>query len=148
MADKRVNQVLEHPVEAKLQKARVARLATVDAKGRPHVIPVCFAYSGCVFYTAVDLKPKRGPLNRLARVLNIQANPNVALLIDEYREDWERLWYILIRGTAQLLYEGKEHEEAQNLLKQKYLHYRAGLLPEQGAVIRIVPRRIMCWGKL
>ncbi|MBI3990431.1 MAG: TIGR03668 family PPOX class F420-dependent oxidoreductase [candidate division NC10 bacterium] len=136
------------PVQAKLLEARVARLATADAEGRPHLVPVCYAYDGRSFYTALDRKPKRGAPEQLARVRHIQANPNVALLIDEYHEDWEKLWYILIRGTATLLSEGEEHKEAHRLLKEKYPQYRAGLLPEGALLIRIVPTRIIAWGKL
>ena len=71
-------------VEKILRGARVARLATVDAKSRPHIVPVCFAYDGMFFYSAIDEKPKRVPRERLARLQNIRATPRVALLIDEY----------------------------------------------------------------
>lgn len=133
----------------KLQEARVARLATADVEGRPHLVPVCYAYNGHSFYTALDRKPKRGAPEQLARVQNILANPNVALLIDEYHEDWEKLWYILIRGTAEVLSEGTEHTEALSLLKEKYAQYRTGgFLGDEARVIRIVPTRIVTWGKL
>ena len=138
----------DHTLRARLKEARVARLATADAKGHPHLIPVCFVYDGRCFYTPLDLKPKRIRPERLARVRNVRANPNVALLVDEYREDWESLWYILIRGTAALLDEGKEHREAHRLLKTKYPQYAAGLLPEGAPLIRIVPTRIVSWGNL
>jgi PPOX class probable F420-dependent enzyme len=91
-------QKISGAVQKMLQEARVARLATLDAKSRPHIVPVCFAYDGKLFYTAVDQKPKRVPRERLARLRNIRAVPRVALLIDEYDEDWTQLWYILIRG--------------------------------------------------
>jgi len=137
------------PVQVKLQEARVARLATADVEGRPHLVPVCYAYNGHSFYTALDRKPKRGAPEKLARVQNILANPNVSLLIDEYHEDWEKLWYILIRGTAEVLSEGTEHTEALRLLREKYAQYRTGgLLPDGARIIRIVPTRIVTWGKL
>ena len=87
---------------------------------------------------------------RLARTRHIQTNPNVALLFDEYEEDWEKLWYILVRGTAELL-SAKELEEqakARRLLKAKYPNYAAGLLPDGALIIRILPTRITSWGKL
>lgn len=133
-------------LKEKLQQARVARLATVDESGRPHLVPVCFVYDGRCFYTPLDLKPKRMPPERLARVRNICANPNVALLIDEYREDWGSLWYVLVRGTAALLGPGPEHAEAQRLLKEKYPPYAGGLLPENLPLIRITPAKIVSWG--
>ena len=135
-------------VQAKLKQARVARLATTDREGRPHIVPVCFAYDGQAFYTALDAKPKRVAPERLARVRHIRENPSVALLVDEYREDWKRLWYVLVRGRATLLLKsgGKERAKAQRLLKAKYRQYRAGLLPAGALLIRILPTRVISWG--
>ena len=128
----------------------MARLATVDAKGRPHLVPVCFAYDGKIFYTAVDQKPKRVPPERLVRVRNILAVPSVALLIDKYDEDWSQLWYILIRGTARLIPKAarQEHASAIRKLKAKYGQYAQGMLADDAPVIRITPQRIIPWGKI
>ncbi len=134
--------------QAKIRDARVARLATADASGRPHLIPVCFVYNGRSFYTPLDRKPKRTPPERLARVRNILSNPNVALLIDEYREEWERLWYVLVRGRAALVAPGPEHAQALRLLKKKYPQYQTGLLAENAVLIRITPAKIVSWGKV
>ena len=86
-----------------MDEARVARLATVDRHGRPHIVPICFAMSddGDTLYTAVDEKPKR--TRRLKRLDNIEANPQVEVLIDRYEEDWSKLWWVRLRGTAQPL---------------------------------------------
>ena len=139
----------DNTIQAKLKEARVARLATTDEEGHPHIIPVCFVYDGRAFYTALDAKPKRVRPERLARVRHIQAQPSVALLVDEYREDWEQLWYIQVRGTAELLSDsaGEEQAKARRLLKAKYPQYEAGLLPDRALLIRIRPDRIISWGK-
>lgn len=133
---------------AKLQKARVGRLATVDEKARPHLIPICYVFDGGVFYTAVDAKPKRVEGKQLVRVRNIQANPQVALLVDEYDEDWGRLWYILVRGTATVLDNSGEKQKAMRLLKEKYAQYRTSLLPKDALIIRVRPQQMTGWGKL
>ena len=104
-------------VQKILKKARVARLATLDDKNRPHIVPICFAYDGARFYTAVDQKPKRVTPERLVRLQNIRAVPRVALLIDEYAEDWTRLWYILIRGKAKLIPKSAHEEHASAIRK-------------------------------
>ena len=119
-------------------------------EGHPHIIPVCYVYDGQAFYTALDAKPKLVAPERLARVRHIQAQPTVALLIDEYQEDWRQLWYVLIRGTAALLSETDRGEQAKarRLLKAKYPSYDAGLLPDGTLIIRILPTRITSWGKL
>jgi PPOX class probable F420-dependent enzyme len=133
-----------------LKKARVARLATLDARSRPHIVPVCFVYDGKLFYTAIDQKPKRVARERLARLRNIQATPRVALLIDKYDEDWTQLWYILVRGNAKLIPESldKEHARALRKLKAKYPQYAQGMLADDAPIIRITPVRTTSWGKI
>src|SRR5205807_5462388 len=127
-----------------LAEARVGRLATADAKGRPHVIPVCFAFDGRHLYTAIDEKPKRAAPRRLRRVRNIEANPEVALVVDHYEEDWGRLRYVLVSGTARVIAEGREQARAIALLREKYPQYR-GMRLEGRPVIEISPRRVAAW---
>lgn len=136
-------------IRARLKHARVARLATLDASRRPHVVPVCFHYDGSHFYTALDKKPKRLAPEKLARVRHIAAAPQVALLIDEYDEDWTRLWFVLVRGTARLISQSASRERTRVIrhLKEKYPQYAAGMLSDDAPVIRITPQRITFWGK-
>ena len=137
----------ENAIADRLRHARVARLATCDPEARPHAVPVCFAYDGQTFYTPVDRKPKRAGVEKLARVRNIERNPEVALLVDEYQEDWGRLWYILVRGRAGILYTGPEHARALEHLRHKYAQYASiQLLPADAPVIRITPDKIISWG--
>jgi PPOX class probable F420-dependent enzyme len=128
-----------------LATARIGHLATADETGAPHVIPVCFALEGEVIYSVLDQKPKRISLTRLRRVRNILANPQVALVVDHYEEAWDRLWYILIRGRAELLLEGEELVEAIALLRQKYGQYQAMDI-EDNPVIKIVIEGTVAWG--
>jgi PPOX class probable F420-dependent enzyme len=133
-----------------LTQARVARLATLDDKGRPHIVPICFAYDGRFFYTAIDQKPKRVIPERLTRLRNIRAVPRVALLIDEYAEDWTQLWYILIRGKAKLIPKSADQERATAIrrLRAKYPQYHRGMLADDAPIIRITPERTTSWGKI
>ncbi len=123
-------------------RQRVARLATADAEGRPHVIPVCFVYVDGAFYTAIDEKPKRSA--RLKRLRNIEATPRAALLFDEYAEDWSRLAWVLVQGVAELVSEGGEQERAVAALREKYRQYRSMTLA--GPLIRVRPERTASWG--
>ena len=143
-------QKISGAVQKILKKARVARLATLDEKNRPHIVPICFAYEGTLFYTAVDQKPKRVTPERLARLRNIRAEPHVALLIDEYDEDWTELWYVLVRGKAQLIPKSmqKEHAWAIRKLRAKYPQYARGMLADDAPIIRITPERTTFWGKM
>ena len=113
--------------------ARVARLATIDPEGRPHVVPICFVLDGDTVFSAVDEKPKRS--RELQRLRNIHAHPRVALLVDEWHEDWSRLWWVRLRGDARVVDDAAERERALDLLAEKYEQYRRD--PPQGAVIAV-----------
>ncbi len=129
---------------ARLADAPVGHLATADTAGRPHVIPVCFAFDGEHIYSVLDAKPKRGSLTGLRRVRNILANPRVSLVIDHYEEDWSKLWYLLIQGHADLLDDGDEPAAAITLLREKYKQYQQMAL-DGNPVIRITPERLTGW---
>ncbi len=102
--------------------APVGRLATLDREGRLHLVPLCFALDGDTLYSAVDEKPKRS--RRLQRLENVRANPDVAVLVDHYEDDWSRLWWVRLRGRARVVDGGREHERALVLLERKYAQYR------------------------
>ena len=103
--------------------ARVARLATIDPDGRPHLVPIVFVLDGETLYTAVDAKPKRS--RRLRRIENARDRPDVVVLVDHYEDDWTRLWWVRVRGRARVLVSGEEAERALRLLSVKYEQYRS-----------------------
>jgi PPOX class probable F420-dependent enzyme len=102
--------------------ARVARLGTLDPDGAIHLVPIVFALEGDTLYSAVDEKPKRS--RRLRRVENARRRPDVTLLVDEYDDDWRRLWWVRLRGRARVLEAGEEAQRALRLLTEKYEQYR------------------------
>ena len=127
-----------------LARARVGRLATVDAAGQPMVVPVCFALVGERLYWAVDAKPKQ--TRNLRRLRNIAENPRVSLVVDEWDEDWRRLRWVIVEGRADVLTSGSEFTRAIDLLCEKYPQYRAmNLSREEGALVKIAPERILQW---
>jgi PPOX class probable F420-dependent enzyme len=123
----------EDEMRERVAAARVGRLATVDAEGRPHLVPICFALEGETLYSAVDEKPKRS--RRLKRLANIRANPRVSVIADRWDEDWSRLWWVRVDGRAEVLEDGPEVERARALLAAKYEQYRAE--PPRGPVIAV-----------
>jgi PPOX class probable F420-dependent enzyme len=125
----------------RVRNARVGRLATVSPDGRPHLVPLCFALDCDVLYSAVDEKPKRS--KRLKRLENIQNHPHVAVIVDHYEEDWTRLWWVRLEGTARVLEDGPEREHGLELLRSKYEQYR--LEPPTGAVIAVRVERWRGW---
>jgi PPOX class probable F420-dependent enzyme len=129
-----------------LEVSRVGHLATADAKGAPHLVPVCYAVDGMSAYIAVDEKPKRTDIP-LKRLRNIQQNPAVALTVDRWDEDWSRLAWIMLRGNAEILDSGAEHDAAQDRLRGRYPQYRAmDIAPLPVIAIRIA--RVLGWGDL
>lgn len=112
------------PDEARARFAAepVARLATVDLHGSPHIVPVTFAIDGNRVVSAVDGKPKRN--GRLRRLENIAANPRVSLLVDHYHEDWRRLWWVRADGTARIVDGGPELTRVFDLLRERFAQYR------------------------
>src|SRR5919201_3412276 len=91
---------ITHVIEEFIERARVARLATVDYTSKPHLVPVVFVFDGNHFFIPIDQKRKTVKPQRLKRIKNIQDNPNVALLIDKYSEDWTKLAFVMIQGKA------------------------------------------------
>jgi PPOX class probable F420-dependent enzyme len=134
-------------LESLLHAHRVGHLATADAAGAPHIVPVCFVYDGQAVYSAIDHKPKRLTGYRMKRVRNIVENPQVAFLVHHYDEDWRQLSYVLVRGTASILEGGTEYQRALSLLEARYVQYQERRLTDNaGLVIKIVPITIGRWG--
>jgi PPOX class probable F420-dependent enzyme len=130
-----------------LDSHRVARFATADVGGQPHVVPICYAVSSDTAYFTIDQKPKRSTDKPLKRIRNLQQNPHVAFVVDRYDEDWARLGWVMVQGEAALLDSGKEHAKAQRLLKARYPQLdgmQIGDLP----VVAIRIKRVVSWGSL
>jgi PPOX class probable F420-dependent enzyme len=136
--------VLTHGDELLLEASRVGHLATVDELSRPHVVPVCYAWSEGALYTPVDEKPKRGDPGGLRRLRNIAANPAVCLTVDRYDEDWSRLAWLQVRGRAALVDDPAERARAFAALRARYRQYR-GMALEARPLIRITPTRVVGW---
>ena len=131
-----------------LAAQRAGRLATATSSGAPHVVPVCYACDGARLYIALDAKPKRVAPARLKRIRNIAENPQVALVVDRYSDNWDELAYLLIEGSASLLPPGQPaHRQAIALLRARYVQYLAMPI-EQQPVVAIEPAHIVAWGAL
>ena len=123
--------------------ARVARLATVGADGWPHLVPIAFACTGDVVWTAVDDKPKR--TRALRRLDNVRANPRVALLADRYEDDWSMLWWVRADGAARIV-EAADAPAALEALAARYVQYAAA--PPPGPLLEITVERWSGWSAL
>lgn len=130
-----------------LRTARTAHLATSDKSSQPHVIPICFVFDGKHFFSPIDEKPKRTAPTKLKRLKNISENPNVALVIDRYDEDWRKLAYVLVFGRARVIHRGIAHRQAVRRLRRKYPQYRRMAIHERPLIV-ITPRRVLGWGAI
>jgi PPOX class probable F420-dependent enzyme len=134
-----------------IHKARVAGLATVDLECMPHLVPVVFVFDNDCYFIPIDEKTKRARPENLKRVRNIKENPNVALLIDEYNEDWTKLYFILIHGKASIIGGKKKLDQnemsflkkAHKSLRNKYPQYKKIGVGEH--VIMIMPQKVIAW---
>ena len=129
-----------------LDDSRVGHLATADRTGVPHVIPVCYAVTERTVYITIDEKPKRRDVP-LKRVRNILENPRFSFVVDRWDEDWNRLGWVMLRGAAEILDSGPEHDRAQALLRERYPQYRAMAL-EDLPVLALRITTAASWGNL
>jgi PPOX class probable F420-dependent enzyme len=140
---------ISEPVRRFILSHQVARLATADKDGQPHVIPFCYAFDGERFYFVVDEKPKRQTGKPLKRVRNILQNPRVALVIDDYADNWTQLAYVLVSGKAALVENEEEYVRALKLLRERYPQYRQmDLTFARNPMVRITPTKVHAWGKV
>ena len=145
-----------------INRARVARLSTIDYEKKiPHIVPVVFAFDGRHYFIPLDEKRKKGPVEKLKRVKNIQHCPNVALLIDEYNEDWSKLVSVMIQGKAYLIGEKDVEENGEccecdndnnkipilkqghKFLYQKYAQYQKVGIGHHCIIVK--PQKIIFW---
>ncbi|HWG00771.1 MAG TPA: TIGR03668 family PPOX class F420-dependent oxidoreductase [Trebonia sp.] len=149
----------EQAARDRFAAARVARLATADHDGRPHLVPVTFALDsrgprdslgprdsrgpggGDSIYIAIDHKPKT--TTNLRRLSNIRENPRVTLLADHYDEDWRQLWWVRVDGLARVIEETSQREHPLEVLARKYPQYRENR--PAGPVIVINAERFTGW---
>jgi PPOX class probable F420-dependent enzyme len=138
--------IIPSDVEEFIERARVARLATIDSEFKPHLVPVVFVFHGNSFVIPIDEKRKTAKPEKLKRIRNIKDNPNVALLIDNYSEDWTRLTFVTIQGKASVARKTEQYihlREAYKKLMTKYPQYQKVGVGE--TCIIIAPDKIVSW---
>jgi PPOX class probable F420-dependent enzyme len=131
-------------MQRRLEAAQVGHLGTTTSDGAPHVVAVCFALLGEAIYSAVDHKPKHS--TRLRRIANIEATGRACLLIDEYHDDWTRLWWVRVDGPAWIVRDPAESQRALAALAAKYPQYAER--PPTGPTIAINIGRWKGWSAL
>jgi PPOX class probable F420-dependent enzyme len=140
--------MLDEQARRFVDRQRVAHLATADAAGLPHAVPICFALTGDTLYVAIDEKPKSGDLMGLRRLRNIAANPRVSIVADVYDDaDWSKLGFVLLKARARILVDGEEHRRAVELLRVKYAQYRLMALHERPMIAADIDG-VTVWGRL
>jgi len=137
---------LSDAARAFLDDHAVGHLATADAAGAPHVVPVCYARIDDALYFVADDKPKRGGPRALKRLANIAANPRVALVVDDYDDAWRHLAFLLVHADAAPVDDPEEYAAAVAALHARYAPYRAMTLAlATHPMVRLRPRRCHFW---
>ncbi len=132
----------EAEARERFASSRVARLASADATGRPHIVPIVFALAEDTIYSAIDAKPKR--TTRLRRMANVRENPRLSALSDHYEEDWGKLWWVRADGHGRVLEDtAPEARRATELLGRRYPQQRV-----IGEVLAIEVERWSGWSAL
>jgi len=142
--DRRGMDELTDSLRRRLNAVRVARLATLSEAG-PALVPICFVLLDTTVYHVLDAKPKRVDPASLRRVRNLQRDPRAAVIVDHYEEDWDRLWFVSLEGSARILSRGSESARALTALKRKYPQYRRMALPEPALVIALDVGAVRRW---
>ena len=137
--------VIRDPEARFILGRKIGRLGTLDSLPEPHVMPICFALDRDMIYTPIDEKPKR--TTTLKRVRNIMETGRAAILFDRYDDDWSRIGWVLVRGTASILHGGREHSRAIRLLRSRYQQYQTMSL-ETLPIIAVRADRCTGWGNL
>jgi PPOX class probable F420-dependent enzyme len=121
-------------------RERISRVATVGADGRPHVVPICHIADGDRLYFATG----RDSL----KLRHLRANPNVALSVDIYAEDWSLLRGVMVQGTAALIERGPRFRKIRDLLYRKYPQYPtdSAIGERDSVIVELIPRRVSSWG--
>ena len=137
---------LSEEARAFLDAHRVAHLATADAAGAPHVVPLCYArIDDCIYFVA-DEKPKKHGPRALKRLANIAANPRVALVVDDYDDDWTRLAFLLVHLDAAIVADDAEYDAALVALRHRYAPYRGmALARARNPLVRLSVRSWHLW---
>ena len=135
------------PLKLKLliKDSKIAYLSSISHKHQPHIVPICFVLLDHNFYSLIDDKPKSVQPLKLKRVQNIVHNPKVALIVNHYEDDWDKLWHILVNGNGSIVTNELERQAAIKSLKQKYLQYLQ-MDVASNPVIKISPISIVSWG--
>src|SRR5437667_59566 len=140
-------QKIAYVVDALFSPANVAKVTRL-ATGAD--VPVCYALDDAALYFIADEKPKRRAPRELQRLKNLRENARAALVVDDYDEDWSRLAWVLVRGTAFFLTEPAAHDAALRLLRARYAQYKVMRLDDstRHPVVRIDPVRVIMWRSL
>ena len=123
-----------------IRRARVCRVATVSAEGVPHAVPVCHVLAG--------QKLCFGSGDDATKIRNLEANPRITVIVDEYSDHWDGLKGAMVQGRARLIERGPRFRRIRDLLYEKYPQYpkEAALTTSDSVMIEVTPIRVFTWG--
>ncbi len=124
-----------------IKTQKVLRLATIDQKGTPHIVPVWYLYSAKKFYIGTN--------TRTEKAKNIKKNKQVSLCIDIGIQSPD-IFGVLGQGSAKLIL---DKNLVSKLAKRILLRYFRSLenksakelLDDTDCIIEITPKKFSVW---
>ena len=140
MAKRRNRSKLSGAAAELVARERVCRIATANAEGLPHLVPVCHVVAGGKLYV--------GSGDDAAKVRNLKANPKITVTVDLYSDYWAEIKGVMVQGTAKLIERGPAFQRAKRKLYEKYPQYakEAALAPSDSVIIEVTPTHVFSWG--
>ena len=131
---------LKKSIARLIEWERVCRVGTVSEAGVPHVVPVCHVVADGKIYFASG---RRG-----RKVLNLRANPRVAVTVDLYSDAWPHLKGAMVQGSATLIEKGARFRKIRAMLYRKYPQYpaEAAIGDSDSVIVEVTPTRAFAWG--
>ncbi|HJT09428.1 MAG TPA: pyridoxamine 5'-phosphate oxidase family protein [Candidatus Nitrosotalea sp.] len=124
-----------------IRKQKILRLATVNSKGSPHIVPVWYSYINNKFYVGTN--------TRTTKARNIKHSPKVSFCIDKGVKSPEIVGIMGI-GKARLILENRRVKSIAKKILLRYfksLKNRSAqcLLEDTNCVIEIMPKKMVSW---
>ena len=124
-----------------LKKQKILRLATVDNKDNPHIIPVWYLFNSKKLYIGTNSKTKKAK--------NIKNNSKVSFCVDTGINSPD-IFGVMGQGNAKLI---REKNEVSKIGKKILLRYfktlnnksAQELLEETDCIIEIRPKKYSVW---
>ncbi len=125
-----------------LGQQKVCRLATVDRRGQPHVVPVWHIIMDGDIYIETSPNSKKGR--------NLKANPKMALVIDA-GDNFDAYKGVMIQGTVEFVKDKRVLARFRDAMAQRYFGtaehpgYKYLVSGSDPLLMKVIPKKVVTW---